>query len=276
MAEPWPCRRACSRRRPGRTARAMPRRGRVAAPTPRAVWPRRPRSCARRWCRSSSRRSTSHRRMRRPRLRRRACSPTCVAVAQNPVTAFAAALTAKSESTEKDKPSADGWMSALGDLAAKRSHDVAPAVGPRLSTPVHDARWADALAHRLVMMARDGESTRIAQTRAAWTSGPLDIQITVRDGEASVHFGAAQPGNPRRARSIDAAVARIAAAPRACSSRMPACRSSRAGRTGPRSRPARVPSARWRKMLKWLARRSSARRCSISTRRRAKSVSGGT
>lgn len=116
--------------------------------------------------------------------------PDLVAVAQNPVTAFAAALTAKSESTEKDKPSADGWMSALGDLAAKRSHDVAPAMGPRLSTPVHDARWADALAHRLVMMARDGESTASLKLVPV-DLGPLDIQITVRDGEASVHFGAA-------------------------------------------------------------------------------------
>lgn len=116
--------------------------------------------------------------------------PDFVAVAPNPVAAFAAALTVKSESTEKDKPSADGWMSALGDLAAKRSHDVAPAMGPRLSTPVHDARWADALAHRLVMMARDGESTASLKLVPV-DLGPLDIQISVRDGEASVHFGAA-------------------------------------------------------------------------------------
>jgi flagellar hook-length control protein FliK len=116
--------------------------------------------------------------------------PDLVAVAQNPVTAFAAALSTKAESTEKDKPSADNWMSALGDLSAKRGHDVAPAIGPRLSAPVHDPRWADALAHRLVLMARDGES--IASLKLVPVDlGPLDIQITVRDGEASVHFGAA-------------------------------------------------------------------------------------
>jgi len=113
-----------------------------------------------------------------------------LAVAQNPVGAFVAAMSVKGEATEKDKPSADGWMSALGDLAAKRGHDVAPVAGPRLSTPVHDPRWADAIAHRLVMMARDGEST--ASLRLVPVDlGPLDIQITVRDGEASVHFGAA-------------------------------------------------------------------------------------
>lgn len=113
-----------------------------------------------------------------------------LAAAQNPVTAFAAVMAVKGESTEKDKPSADGWMSALGDLAAKRGHDAAPAMGPRLSTPVHDARWADALGHRLVMMARDGESTASLKLVPV-DLGPLDIQITVRDGEASVHFSAA-------------------------------------------------------------------------------------
>jgi flagellar hook-length control protein FliK len=116
--------------------------------------------------------------------------PDLVAIAQNPVTAFAAALTTRSESTEKDKPSADGWMSALGDLSAKRGHEVATVAGPRLSVPVHDARWADALAHRLVMMARDGESSASLKLVPV-DLGPLDIQITVRDGEASVHFGAA-------------------------------------------------------------------------------------
>jgi flagellar hook-length control protein FliK len=115
-----------------------------------------------------------------------------LAAAQNPINAFAAALSGKTETTEKDKPSADGWMSALGDLSAKRGADVAPAAAPRLSTPVHDTRWADALAHRLVMMARDGESTASLKL-VPQDLGPLDIQINVRDGEASVHFGAAHP-----------------------------------------------------------------------------------
>ncbi len=105
------------------------------------------------------------------------------------LTAAVVALTTRNES-EGDKPSADGWMSALGDLAAKRGADVSPDLTLRLSTPVHDNRWADAIAHRLVMMAREGES--IAQLRLVPQElGPLDIQITVKDSEASVHFGAA-------------------------------------------------------------------------------------
>ena len=113
-----------------------------------------------------------------------------LAVAQNPATAFTAALTGKTETADKDKPSADGWMSALGDLATRRAADAAPSLAPRLSTPVHDARWADALAHRLVMMVRDGDSSASLKLVPA-DLGPLDIQINVRDGEASVHFGAA-------------------------------------------------------------------------------------
>jgi hypothetical protein len=86
----------------------------------------------------------------------------------------------------------DAWLSALGELGAKRGAETAAAVPTRnLSTPVHDARWADALAHRLVMMARDGESVASLKL-VPQELGPLDIQINVRDSQATVHFGAAQ------------------------------------------------------------------------------------
>jgi flagellar hook-length control protein FliK len=89
---------------------------------------------------------------------------------------------------ERDKPAND-WMNAMGDLATKRGHEAAPTAPARISTPVHDSRWADAIAHRLVMMAREGES--VAQLKLVPQDlGPLDIQITVRDSEANVHFGA--------------------------------------------------------------------------------------
>jgi flagellar hook-length control protein FliK len=109
----------------------------------------------------------------------------------NPLAAIAAVLT-KDETTDSDKPASDGWMSALSDVAARRGPDVASAADARLSTPVHDSRWADALAHRLVLMAREGES--VASLKLVPVDlGPLDIQISVRDGQASVHFGAAHP-----------------------------------------------------------------------------------
>jgi flagellar hook-length control protein FliK len=113
-----------------------------------------------------------------------------VTLATSPVAAAVAALVPHGEATEGDKPSADGWMSSLADLAGKRGVDGTPDLAPRLATPVHDNKWADALAHRLVMMARDGEST--AQLKLVPVElGPLDIQITVKDSEATVHFGAA-------------------------------------------------------------------------------------
>jgi flagellar hook-length control protein FliK len=112
------------------------------------------------------------------------------AAAQSSAAAFTAALAPKTEATDPDAPTTDSWMNAMGDLSSKRTADMAPAAESRLSTPVHDARWADALAHRLVLMARDGES--VASLKLVPVDlGPLDIQIRVRDGEASVHFGAA-------------------------------------------------------------------------------------
>jgi flagellar hook-length control protein FliK len=113
------------------------------------------------------------------------------AAVQSTASAFVATLAGKTEPAERDAP-ADNWMSALGDLTAKRAPEAAAIVEGRLPTPVHDARWADALAHRLVMMARDGES--VASLKLVPVDlGPLDIQISVRDGQASVHFGAAHP-----------------------------------------------------------------------------------
>jgi flagellar hook-length control protein FliK len=112
------------------------------------------------------------------------------AAAQSTAAAFVAALAPKTDAAEPVAPTTESWMNAMGDLTSKRAADLAPVPESRLSTPVHDARWADALAHRLVLMARDGES--VASLKLIPVDlGPLDIQIRVRDGEASVHFGAA-------------------------------------------------------------------------------------
>jgi flagellar hook-length control protein FliK len=112
------------------------------------------------------------------------------AAAQTSAAAFTAALVPKIDTAEREAPETESWMSAMGDLTSKRAPDTVPLAEARLSTPVQDARWADALAHRLVMMARDGES--VASLKLVPVDlGPLDIQISVRDGEASVHFGAA-------------------------------------------------------------------------------------
>ncbi len=114
--------------------------------------------------------------------------------AQNVATAFTAALVGKPDGSETEsetgKPATESWMNALGDLTTRRTSDTAPVLEARLPVPVQDPRWADAIAHRLVMMARDGES--VASLKLVPVDlGPLDIKISVKDGEANVHFGAA-------------------------------------------------------------------------------------
>jgi flagellar hook-length control protein FliK len=97
---------------------------------------------------------------------------------------------ARKVDTADSRDSRDGWINTLNNVAAARSHDAVAPDASKISTPVHDSRWADAIAHRLVMMARDGGT--VAQLKLVPQDlGPLDIQITVKDGEANVHFGAA-------------------------------------------------------------------------------------
>jgi flagellar hook-length control protein FliK len=114
-------------------------------------------------------------------------------LAESAAASAAAATTVAAFSNEaksQERTTEDQWMSALGDL--KRGTEAAPAPATRtIGTPVHDARWADALAHRLVMMAREGESVASIKL-VPQELGPLDIQISVRDSQATVHFGVSQ------------------------------------------------------------------------------------
>jgi len=66
----------------------------------------------------------------------------------------------------------------------ERSH-TAP-----LTTHVRDPRWAEDLGNRLASMVRTGESSASLQLTPV-DLGPLEVNVTVRDNQASVHFGAA-------------------------------------------------------------------------------------
>jgi flagellar hook-length control protein FliK len=59
-----------------------------------------------------------------------------------------------------------------------------------LSTHVRDPRWADDLGARLASMVRTGESSASLQLSPV-DLGPLEVQVAVRDNQATVHFGAA-------------------------------------------------------------------------------------
>jgi len=59
-----------------------------------------------------------------------------------------------------------------------------------LNTHVRDPRWADELGNRLASMVRTGDSSASLQLSPA-DLGPLEVNVSVRDQQATVHFGAA-------------------------------------------------------------------------------------
>jgi flagellar hook-length control protein FliK len=59
-----------------------------------------------------------------------------------------------------------------------------------LTTHVRDPRWADDLGNRLATMVRTGESSASLQLTPV-DLGPLEVNVSVRDSQATVHFGAA-------------------------------------------------------------------------------------
>jgi len=60
-----------------------------------------------------------------------------------------------------------------------------------LTTHARDPRWAEEFGTRIALMVRGGESSASLQLTPV-DLGPMEVSITVRDGQASVHFGAAQ------------------------------------------------------------------------------------
>jgi hypothetical protein len=60
-----------------------------------------------------------------------------------------------------------------------------------LMTPARDPRWADELGARVSLMVRARESTASLQLTPV-DLGPVEVNVTVKDSQASVHFGASQ------------------------------------------------------------------------------------
>jgi len=59
-----------------------------------------------------------------------------------------------------------------------------------LTTHVRDPRWVEDLGNRLASMVRTGESSASLQLTPV-DLGPLEVNVSVRDNQATVHFGAA-------------------------------------------------------------------------------------
>jgi flagellar hook-length control protein FliK len=76
-------------------------------------------------------------------------------------------------------------------LAAAQRPGAATHDKPVLRTPVQDPRWADELGTRVTLMVRGGESTASLQLTPL-DLGPVEVNVTVRESQATVHFGASQ------------------------------------------------------------------------------------
>jgi len=116
------------------------------------------------------------------------------AAASKLLTAMAPATTADPNATRNDPaPAPDAGTANLARAVELLGHGrhAAPAARDVISTPVRDPNWAQDLGTRVAMMVRGGESTASLQLSPV-DLGPLDVSVTVRDSQATVHFGAAQ------------------------------------------------------------------------------------
>jgi len=87
-----------------------------------------------------------------------------------------------------------GWnsLTAPAELFAHglRHGSAERAEAAPLTTHVRDPRWADDLGNRLASMVRTGDSSASLQLTPV-DLGPLEVNVSVRDSQATVHFGAA-------------------------------------------------------------------------------------
>jgi flagellar hook-length control protein FliK len=76
-------------------------------------------------------------------------------------------------------------------LAQLQRSGAAESEKPVVATHVRDSRWANDFSNRVTVMVRGGESTASLQLTPV-DMGPVDVNVNVRDGQATIHFGASQ------------------------------------------------------------------------------------
>jgi len=82
-------------------------------------------------------------------------------------------------------------MSATAEMFAHSARHAPERVeSAALTTHVRDPRWAEDLGNRLASMVRTGDSSASLQLTPV-DLGPLEVNVAVRDNQATVHFGAA-------------------------------------------------------------------------------------
>jgi flagellar hook-length control protein FliK len=105
---------------------------------------------------------------------------------QSPVTDTKAAATPVIDTTTWNSLSVSADLFAPG---ARQGNVERVEVGT-LTTHVRDPRWVEDLGNRLASMVRTGESSASLQLTPV-DLGPLEVNVSVRDNQATVHFGAA-------------------------------------------------------------------------------------
>jgi flagellar hook-length control protein FliK len=100
----------------------------------------------------------------------------------------------KGEAATKDSQATQdttAGMARAAEMLAQGPRHTAGAARDNIATPVHSPRWAEDVGARVAMMVRGGESSASLQLTPV-DLGPVEVNVTVRDSQASIHFGAAQ------------------------------------------------------------------------------------
>jgi len=82
-------------------------------------------------------------------------------------------------------------MVRAAEMLAQAPRHASGVARDHMATPVNSPRWADDLGARVAMMVRGAESSASLQLTPV-DLGPVEVNVTVRDSQATIHFGAAQ------------------------------------------------------------------------------------
>ncbi len=82
-------------------------------------------------------------------------------------------------------------LARAAELLSSQGRPLAHGAEKQITTHVRDPRWADDFSSRVALMVRGGESTASMQLTPV-DLGPVEVNVTVKDSQATVHFGASQ------------------------------------------------------------------------------------
>jgi flagellar hook-length control protein FliK len=116
---------------------------------------------------------------------------TDAAAAGKLLLAEAAVAAADKGGSDAANPDQANAIARAAEWLAHGPRHAAGAAGDKIATPVHSPRWAEDFSARVALMVRGAESTASLQLTPV-DLGPVEINVTVRDSQATIHFGAAQ------------------------------------------------------------------------------------